>query len=131
MFDLEPVVVSNVDKRKEFWTELCGIIGFELQHDFTNYLTFGKWAHSPSFAIAQASEQNFPRRVYLLSLAGTEEVKAFYRKAITIGAKEVEVPDAVGHVFMAKFLDLDGNTMQLYCKMNEVDKAHDIFEELE
>jgi hypothetical protein len=117
MYELEPVVVSDFPKAMDFWKVVLGTVGYAPQHEFTKLQTFGKAAHCPNFSIVQGSRENFSTRVIRLQVDDSEEVEEFYKKAVAAGAKTVEVPDLVdGHRYVGKFLDLDGNTIEVYCE---------------
>ena len=117
MFELEPVVVSDFSKAMEFWRAVLSTVGYAPQHNFTMLQTFGKAAHCPNFSIVQGSGDNLAKRVIRLQVDDSEEVEEFYKKAVSTGGKEVEVPDLVdGHRYVGKFLDLDGNIVEVYCE---------------
>jgi predicted lactoylglutathione lyase len=116
MFELEPIVVSDFSKAMEFWRTVLGTVGYAPQHNFAALQTFGKSAHCPNFSIVQASGGNITKGVIQLQVEDSEEVEEFYKKAIVTGARGVDEPDLVdGGRFMARFLDLDGNTVEVYC----------------
>ena len=117
MYELEPVVVTDFNKANEFWTGVLRTVGYAPQHNFANLQTFGKWAHCPNFSIVQANTGRPTKRIIQLQVDDSEEVVEFYKKAVASGAKGVEVPELIdGQRFMGKFLDLDGNTVEVYCE---------------
>lgn len=117
MYELEPVVVSDFTKAMDFWRTVLSTVGYAPQHQFTKLQTFGKAAHCPNFSIVQGSKENLSKRVIQLQVDDSEEVEEFYKKAVATGGRQVEVPDLVdGHRYVGKFLDLDGNTIEVYCE---------------
>lgn len=117
MFELEPIVVSDFSKAVEFWRAVLSTVGYAPQHNFTMLQTFGKAAHCPNFSIVQGSGDSLTKRIIQLQVDDSEEVEEFYKKAVSTGGKGVEVPDLVdGHRYVGKFLDLDGNTVEVYCE---------------
>ena len=117
MYELEPVVVSDFTKAMDFWKTVLSTVGYAPQHQFTQLQTFGKAAHCPNFSIVQGSKDNLSKRLIQLQVDDSEEVEEFYKKAVATGGKQVEVPDLVdGHRYVGKFLDLDGNTIEIYCE---------------
>jgi predicted lactoylglutathione lyase len=119
MYELEPVVVTDFNKANEFWRGVLGTVGYAPQHNFANLQTFGKWAHCPNFSIVQANTGRPMKRVIQLQVDDSEEVVEFYKKAVATGGKEVEVPELVdGERFVGKFLDLDENTVEVYCEQS-------------
>jgi hypothetical protein len=120
MYGLEPVVVSDFGKANEFWKTVLSTVGYAPQHHFDNLQTFGKWAHCPNFSIVQGVTGTPIKQVIQLQVEDSEEVLEFYKKAVALGGKKVEVPELVdGQRFMGKFLDLDGNTIEIYCEQSE------------
>lgn len=110
-------MVSDFPKAMDFWRAVLSTVGYAPQHQFTKLQTFGKAAHCPNFSIVQGSKENFSKRVIQLQVDDSEEVEEFYKKAVATGGKEVELPDLVdGHRYVGKFLDLDGNTVEVYCE---------------
>lgn len=117
MFDLEPLVVSDFPKAKEFWGGVLSTVGYAPQHDFVELQTYGKTAHCPNFSIAQGDRERLLKRVIRLQLDDSEDVEELYKKAVAIGAKGLKVPELVdGDCYMGAFLDLDGNTVEVYCQ---------------
>ena len=113
MYELEPVVVSDFSKAMSFWRTVLSTIGYSPQHEFTLLQTFGKAPHCPNFSIVQGC--CIDKCVIRLQVEDSEEVEEFYKKACEVGAKEVDAPEVEGDRYVAKFLDLDGNTVEVYC----------------
>ena len=117
MFELEPVVVSDFPKAMEFWSTVLSTVGYAPQHNFSKLQTFGKVAHCPNFSIVEGSRENFDKCVIHLQVDDNEEVERFYEKALERGGKGSKGPDLVeGRRFVGMFLDLDGNTVEVYCE---------------
>ena len=122
MHDLEPLAVIDFPKAMEFWKMVLGQIGYAPQEGFPNIQTFGKESYCPNFSIVQGNGERFDRHVIYLQVDDSEEVEAVYGKAIAAGGKRILVDDKEvgkpgfvdGDRFMAKFLDLDGNTVEVY-----------------
>ena len=116
MHGLEPIAVSDFSKASEFWSSVLGTVGYAPQHQFAQIQTFGKHAHCPNFSIVQGDKERLATRVIQLQVEDSEEVEELLRRAEAVGGKKVEHPDLVdGSRFMGKFLDLDGNTVEVYC----------------
>jgi hypothetical protein len=118
MFALEPLVVSDFPKAKEFWMAVLRQIDYEPQHDFTNLQTFGKSSDCPNFSIVQGHADNLDLGPILLQVDSKEQVKAVYEKAVTVGGKPIKVDAAGGKTeedqSRAKFLDFEGNIVEVY-----------------
>jgi len=103
-------------KATEFWAKVLGMVGYEPQQNLVTMQIFGKAAHCPSFAIAQGEKGG--TSALQLQVEDSEEVEEVYRKAIAVGAKEVSNLNWVddGDRFAAKFEDIDGYVVEVYCK---------------
>jgi hypothetical protein len=124
MFALEPLVVSDFAKAMEFWEAVLRQIDYEPQHDFTNLQTFGKSSDCPNFSIVQGNAENLEHGPILLQVDSEEQVKAVYAKAVTVGGKPIKVDAAEGErdedQSRAKFLDFEGNIVEVYVGKMEI-----------
>ena len=126
MFALEPVTVTDFSKAREFWMTVLGQIGYRPQHCFPNLQTFGKTAHCPNFSIVQGTSKNFSQTVIYLQVDDAEEVHAIYCEAIAAGGKDVIIGERRESATInrhgsqcARFLDIDGNTVEVYVEEPE------------
>jgi predicted enzyme related to lactoylglutathione lyase len=117
MHGLEPIPVADFSKATEFWSSVLGTVGYAPQHQFAQLQTFGKAPDCPNFSIVQGQKEKLGKREIQLQVEDSEEVVELVRRAVKVGGKKVEVPELVegGERFMGKFLDLDGNTVVVYC----------------
>ena len=120
MFALEPVTVTDFSKAREFWKAVLGQIGYSPQHCFPQLQTFGKAAHCPNFSIVQGTGKDVKQIIIYLQVDDAKDVRAIFNEAIAAGGKSPVGEDCQGLASdentseRARFLDIDGNTVEVY-----------------
>lgn len=110
---------ADLDRSKEFYDKVLGVLGYTRQMDFGVAVGYGTEGH-PDFWIADMSEGNVagPNREIHVGFAAkdAESVQAFYRTAMALGAEPLHEPrlwpEYHENYYGAFVRDPDGNNVE-------------------
>ena len=124
MIDHTGVVVSNIDRSKEFYRAALAAVGYELLAEFpasvtghTDVAGYGEMG-KPDFWISKGSPNNPPIHV-AFRVSSREMVDEFHRTAIQAGGRDNGKPGLRPHYhpsyYSAFVLDPDGHNIEAVC----------------
>lgn len=113
MLDHLIVPVSDINKSKQFYSEILGALNYEQKNDFGTSVSFGSTDDSASSFWLSEGE---PSPVHLAFVAHSrEEVDHFFKTALVLGGKSNGEPGLreYGPGYYATFIhDLDGYNIE-------------------
>src|SRR5262245_50694223 len=120
MFDHVSIKVENLDESRRFYLEALKPLGFQLVHEYDQFLGFGP-SGRPQFWISQGAVLG---PVHLAFIARDRAgVGAFYRAAIAAGARDNGAPGVRAeyheHYYGAFVIDPNGNNIEAVCHKPE------------
>ncbi len=117
MIGYSTIGVRDIEKAKAFYTELFDAT---VQVDIGRLAMIGKTVEQPMIAVCEPHDGNAPScgngSMVAYSASSKEEVDAFYKKAISLGATSEGAPgQRIEDVFYGAYVrDPDGNKMAFY-----------------
>lgn len=121
MMDHFSVNVRDMERSKQFYTEVLAPLGSEMKLDFGTTVSFGpKEIISGDPAGSFWINEGEPQLIHFaFSAASKEEVEAFYNAALKAGGtdngKPGIRPDYGSHYYAAFILDPDGYNIEAVC----------------
>jgi catechol 2,3-dioxygenase-like lactoylglutathione lyase family enzyme len=112
---------NDIDKSSHFYDQLLATIGAGRFMESEKFIAWAKGPEQPGLCVTTPFDQN-PATVgngvmIALEMQSNEQVDAFYKKAIELGATDEGQPgfrDEVPGFYAGYFRDLDGNKLNAF-----------------
>lgn len=120
MIGYTTIGVSNMDKAKEFYSELLGEMGAKLGMDMGRIAFFSAGRDKPMFAICVPYNEEAPTagngNMIALQCDSEEQIQALHTKAIELGASDEGAPgERIKDAFYGAYVrDPDGNKLAFF-----------------